>query len=452
MDTLLNIIKLNILTSLPQTFIYLLFIFSFLRPLPTRMFKRLAIITLIHSIYTDVAVFYVPLQLHLLNSFLAFAALFFVVFRELGLKRLVFVYIFFILFFLTMDIILVTFAVYVVGFPNREAILTDNLYQILALLYPQLLITLVISWFIRKRDLLSANRLFSIIITGDRRTLAAVLSLIFLQFVLIATLLFVQTTDDPNKSLITAILIYMVIAVSLFAFAVIFRLLIGTRNQAIKVTQELYIDDINNMFTSIRGQRHDFLNHVQVIHTMTQMGKIDQLNSYVADLVVETQEVSKIVHHASPAIAALIQAKTTIAEGKGIAFTYELPSNWNVQESSIKIIDIIKIIGNLVDNAFDESENLSIELRKVHTSIRMEENTIQLCVSNSGRLLEAEDRKKIFLPGYSTKGENHSGLGLAIVLERVRHYNGELEVTSMEGSKGILFRITLPHKESAMVI
>jgi sensor histidine kinase regulating citrate/malate metabolism len=185
---------------------------------------------------------------------------------------------------------------------------------------------------------------------------------------------------------------------------------------------------------------------------MAQMGKTDQLKAYIADLVKDTHEVSEIVQHSSPALAAFIQAKQTIAVGKGIAFTYELPSNWNIQETSIKIIDIVKIMGNLVDNAFDETGLLPMEQRKVHASVHFENHTIQIVVTNSGRVLDAKERDRIFLPGYSTKGENHSGLGLAIVLERVRHYNGDVEVRSEEGNPSILFKITLPHNELTAVL
>ncbi|WP_182299760.1 sensor histidine kinase [Cohnella cholangitidis] len=211
------------------------------------------------------------------------------------------------------------------------------------------------------------------------------------------------------------------------------------------MTQEVYVEEINDMFTSIRGQRHDFLNHVQVIHTMVQMGKTDQLRAYVADLVKETRDVSDIVHHSSPALAAFIQAKVTVAIGKGITFTYEMPDDWNTDETTIRVIDIIKIMGNLVDNAFDETSLLPQNERQVHASILiMKDNTIKLQVSNSGRMLNAQDKERIFLPGYTTKGEGHSGLGLAIVQERVKHYRGELDVHSDENSSTTEIRITLP--------
>ncbi|MFC5469809.1 sensor histidine kinase [Cohnella suwonensis] len=212
------------------------------------------------------------------------------------------------------------------------------------------------------------------------------------------------------------------------------------------MTQEVYVEEINDMFTSIRGQRHDFLNHVQVIHTMAQMGKFEQLKSYSAELVKETHDVSEIVHHTSPALAAFIRAKITVSIGKGIAFTYDLPTDWNPQETIVKSIDIVKIIGNLVDNAFDESMTLSPEQRKVHASIVLNkiESIIEITVTNKGRFLDSKELERIFLPGYTTKGEGHSGLGLAVVLERVKHYKGTLDMKSDNLLGMTTFSISIP--------
>jgi signal transduction histidine kinase len=452
MDNIIDFLKLDVLVAQPQAFIYWLFCFSFLEVQPPKLLKRLALFTCIHSVYTDALILILPLPLHLINSILFGTILMFIIFKELSTKQKISLLLFFILFGVTMDLLLGAIAIYVAGIPSHADMLRDNLFQLITILYPQLLITLVASWFIRKRNLFSAKRFFSIVMEGDRSTLSKVIAFILIQFFLLGTLQFIQITPDKDNPLLNAILIYITIFVSLLALVSIIRLLIRTREQAIRMTQEVYVEDINNMFTSIRGQRHDFLNHVQVIHTMAQMGKTDHLKAYIADLVKETHEVSEIVQHASPALAAFIQAKQTIAVGKGIAFTYELPSNWNVQETSIKVIDIVKIMGNLVDNAFDETGLLPMEQRKVHASVQFENNTIQIVITNSGRVLDTKECERIFLPGYSTKGENHSGLGLAIVLERVKHYNGELEVRSEEGNESTLFKITLPHNELATVL
>jgi len=444
METLQDILKLQLLISLPQLFIYNLFILILLNPLPKNLFKRLALFTVGHSVCTDLAVFFIPHHWHMLNSFLAHTILLCMIFRDLGKKRLFFIFVASNVFSLFMDLILALFLFYIIGVPDRETMIKEDLPLTMAVLYPQLLLTLIASWFIRKRNIFSAKRFFSLVAEGNRSALSSILLLIILQFGLMAILLFVQISNDHNKPEVTAILIYLIIAVSLFALVVILRLIIKSRDQAVRMTQEVYVEDINDMFTSIRGQRHDFLNHVQVIHTMAQMGKIDQLKTYVSDIVKETREVSDIVHHASPALAAFVQAKMTIAIGRGISFTYELPQQWYISDTAVKIIDVIKIIGNLVDNAFDESMLLPAGQRQVHASIRVENSEILLEVTNQGRVLSDEEKGKIFQPGYSTKGKGHSGLGLAIVTERVKYYRGQLTLESTAQS-GTVFRARLPH-------
>ncbi|MFC5701248.1 sensor histidine kinase [Cohnella faecalis] len=216
------------------------------------------------------------------------------------------------------------------------------------------------------------------------------------------------------------------------------------------MTQDIYLGDIDQMFASIRGQRHDFLNHVQVIHTMAQMRKIDQLQQYLGELVKESQGISEIVNHSSPVLAAFIKAKITVAISKSIAFTYELPNRWDSSDTSVKTIDIVKILGNLVDNAFDEVASLPQIERIVHVIVRHEEDGLTLEIRNKGRVLNDSELARIFLPGYTTKRAGHSGLGLAIVLERVGSYNGKLDVRSNE-KEGTVFRIVLPQQEALAV-
>lgn len=449
MDEFIDFLKLDLLVAQPQTFITLLFIFSFLDPQPQKLLKRLAIFTFIHSVYTDALIHIIPIELNIINSMLASFILIFILFRDLSTKQKLYLILFGFLFSIFMDIISSILVVYVLGVTLHADMIRDDLFQLIKIIYPQLLLISIASWFIRKRNFFSAKRMFSIVLQGDRGNLTMVIAFIVIQFFLLGMLQLIQITPSKNNQLLNSILIYATIFVSFIALVSILRLLIRTREQAVRMTQEVYVEDINNMFTSIRGQRHDFLNHVQVIHTMVQMGRTEQLKAYVADLVTETHQVNEIVQHASPALAAFIQAKLTVALGKGISFTYELPNHWNIQDPSIKVIDIVKIMGNLVDNAFDESEKLPQGERQVHALLALENNSIQLTVSNHGRVLDDKERERIFLPGYSTKGTNHSGLGLAIVLERVKHYKGKLELQSVEDTGNTVFHITLPHSGAA---
>lgn len=445
MSDFLHFLQIFFLASIPQLFVYWLFCFSFINPQPPKLIKRIILLAVIHSLYTDSLVLILPTYLHLINTIIAGFILLWFFFRDLKPKQKIVMYLFVLVFSIMMDLVLSTIVVYLVGVPNREAFLNEDFFKLLPVMYPQLFVIWVASWFIRERKNIYGKRIFTILLNIEKSTLTHVSTFIIIQFVLLAALQLIQITTEDHSYYLSVILVYLIILVSLLALVSIIRLVIRTREQAAKTTQEVYIDDINDMFTSIRGQRHDFLNHVQVIHTMAQMGKTEQLKNYVADLVKETRDVSDIVHHSSPALAAFVQAKIAVSLGKGIQFTYELPDKWEAKETTIKVIDIIKIIGNLVDNAFDETMHLPQEERHVFASIRSQEDgSIVLKVSNRGRAITTDDRLQIFKPGYTTKGEGHSGLGLAIVQERVKHYKGALELVSDEKEGLTVFKVCLP--------
>ncbi len=207
------------------------------------------------------------------------------------------------------------------------------------------------------------------------------------------------------------------------------------------------MSELGKMLTSIRGQRHDFLNHVQVMSSMLKMNKLDQLKGYMDEIVKEAHTFNGILSHSSPALAAFIQTKMEIAITRSISFTYDIPQGLDI-EASIKSIDMVKIMGNLVDNAFDESDTLPSDRRRVHLSIQVKAGIMEIGVRNQGRLLSEAEIRKITLPGYTTKKAGHSGLGLAIVQERVQYYKGDMVIDSCK-EKGTTIQVTLPHRLSA---
>ncbi len=71
-----------------------------------------------------------------------------------------------------------------------------------------------------------------------------VILLISVQFCLLGAMQIIQITYDNGNEILNAGLIYLIILVSLLALVSIIRLLVRTREQAAKTTQEVYIEDI----------------------------------------------------------------------------------------------------------------------------------------------------------------------------------------------------------------
>lgn len=447
MDTLLDALRLHLLASIPQTFIISLFVYSFLRPQPKRLISRLVILSVAHSVYTDFFIMFlrIPVYLHLVNTLLAMFVLIFLLFKEVPLRNKLFVFAGGFVIVIIMDLITSSIAI-AQGIEDIDSLRDEHLMNLISIMYPLLILTLIAAWVIRKRFTLNSLK-FMTENYKEKKALLKVITLIIVQFVALGAMEPIKQSNDENKQLIMTILIYFTIVISLAALVFMLRMLTQTRADAIRSTQEVYFDDINNMFASVRGQRHDFLNHVQVIHAMAQMGKIAQLQAYTATLVQETSEVNDMMNHTVPALAAFAKAKTTMALGYGIAFTCDLPRNWNVPDTEINMLDMIKIIGNLVDNGFDATKMMPTGQRSVHVSIFYDNGEVKITTTNSGKPIDDEMRTHMFQAGYSTKGEGHSGLGLAIVQDRVRHYRGRIDVRSDSDTGTTTFEVRLPLSE-----
>ncbi|MGG1516163.1 GHKL domain-containing protein [Paenibacillus oryzisoli] len=237
----------------------------------------------------------------------------------------------------------------------------------------------------------------------------------------------------------------LIIFFTLFSLALlyfIFRFVAKSRETAVQTTQEMYIQNVDLMFATIRSQRHDFLNHVQTLYAMISKGKKEDQMRYMKELIEEINEVNDIIRIGQPAIAALIQAKIAIAMHTKTVFNYQF-TGMDELSLGVKSVDIVKILGNLIDNAFDETAMLPVEDRIVAVHGWTEDGFMKFSVSNPIRPNHAPDFKQLFAIGYSSKGGgDHQGLGLPVVKERVEYYRGSIDVSIQDGY--IIFQISIP--------
>lgn len=101
--------------------------------------------------------------------------------------------------------------------------------------------------------------------------------------------------------------------------------------------------------------------------------------------------------------------------------------------------ELREVLTNLIFNAVDAMpKGGTITLR---SSTR--QGKILLEVQDTGGGMSEEIRQHCFEPFYTTKGENGTGLGLAMVYGIVQRHGGDIEIQSVIG-KGTTFLITLP--------
>ncbi len=185
------------------------------------------------------------------------------------------------------------------------------------------------------------------------------------------------------------------------------------------------IDNLTYLNTEMRKQRHDFMNHLQVVYSLLELEEPKEAMDYIERVHTDLNKVGKILKTAHPAINALIAAKSNDAEEAGVAFTVNVSSDLSFLP--LPPYEICRALGNLIDNAFDALIGQSGGLIR----LAFEENTVnyRITVSNNGPAIDQAVLDRIFTAGYSTKGTDR-GMGLSIVSEIALSCGGALFVDS----------------------
>ena len=99
-----------------------------------------------------------------------------------------------------------------------------------------------------------------------------------------------------------------------------------------------------------------------------------------------------------------------------------------------------RVIINLVDNAIEATDRRGTIV--LETAYDRSNSLVRITVADDGAGIPPEEREKLFLPYYSTKGRG-SGLGLAIVRRIVAEHGGNIDVSD-NVPRGTRFTIELP--------
>lgn len=176
---------------------------------------------------------------------------------------------------------------------------------------------------------------------------------------------------------------------------------------------------------TLRKQRHDFRNHLQVVFSLIEMEEYDEASHYIESVYRDIQTTGASLRTAIPAVNALIAAKRADCEGRGIAFNPDIRAPW--RDMPISGWELCRVLGNLIDNAADALSGTpcpAIELRIDETR-----DSFTFDVANNGPPIPPEHLESIFRDGFTTKSEGH-GSGLSIVREIVATYGGAISVSS----------------------
>ena len=119
------------------------------------------------------------------------------------------------------------------------------------------------------------------------------------------------------------------------------------------------IDAMEKLNNTLRAQRHDFLNHLQVVYSLMEMEEYGEANSYIEKVYGRITAVSRVLKTASAPINALLQVKLAACEKAGVQVTLNITSTW--KKLPISGWEMCKVLSNLIDNAIDAMADLRCE-------------------------------------------------------------------------------------------
>jgi len=186
------------------------------------------------------------------------------------------------------------------------------------------------------------------------------------------------------------------------------------------------IGNLTGLNRTLRAQRHDFLNHLQVVYSLIESGDFSEAKAYIEKEYESVEKVSSVMRTSIPAVNAILQAKRVMCEDRGISVSIDVRTT--LHELPVPAWEFCRVLGNLIDNAIhalsDSGSNgaLSIELFEDLSQYRFS-------VKNNGPVIPDELLEKIFEAGFSTS-ENGDGMGLPICHRILTRHGGYLNVVS----------------------
>lgn len=185
--------------------------------------------------------------------------------------------------------------------------------------------------------------------------------------------------------------------------------------------QKEIIKKMEEFNLNLRKQRHDFLNHLQVIFGLIDCGEIAEALNYLKSIEASVKNKSLVYKTNNPHIGIVLSAFAMKAESKGVRF--ELYGLNDFSEFPLSYTHAVAVLSNLLNNSLENCERngcVYVETEIVH-------GYFYLTISNDGKPIEIihgenfHDWQKQIFQGESSKGKDR-GAGMLIIKEILSQY------------------------------
>ena len=184
--------------------------------------------------------------------------------------------------------------------------------------------------------------------------------------------------------------------------------------------------EVETMYRKMRGWRHDYHNHIQVLKAHMELHHYDEAGHYLDMLNEDLASVDTVIKTGNVMVDAILNSKLTLIKEKEINVDATAIVPQNVPFSGI---DLSVLIGNLLDNAMEACMQIpDKEERFIRIYIDIVKKQLYISITNSMN----GQAKKNGLQYLSTKAGVH-GFGLMRIDRIAAKYGGFINRQNEEG-------------------
>jgi len=188
---------------------------------------------------------------------------------------------------------------------------------------------------------------------------------------------------------------------------------------------ERHYDEVQNIYRTMRGWRHDYHNHIQTMKAHLSLGQTEALADYLSMLDQDLGTVDTMLKTGNVMVDAILNSKLSLIKSKNIAVNAKatVPPSLAVTE-----VDLCVVIGNLLDNAMEACLRQEHGERFIRVYIGLLKGQLYLSVSNSTGEVKKEN-------GHyrSVKQSSTHGFGLLRIDRIIEKYGGYVNRQNEEG-------------------
>ena len=190
---------------------------------------------------------------------------------------------------------------------------------------------------------------------------------------------------------------------------------------------------------------HSLKTPLAVMQTQKELSVLTQEQLSIINVIIEhqlrkAQSAGQSSWYLGTAVAPiankLLNSLTKIYRDKELLFTVNIPPECNFKGDES---DLLEILGNLLDNACKAAN------KQVHLEIKLSANSMTIIIQDDGVGIDPTLREEILQRGTRADTYQHGhGIGLAIVRDLVKSYQGSMHIESSKQLKGAKFTLNFP--------